>query len=54
MKKVYEITKYVLAESPHEAIHKEASGEITDVKLTTHSADLFLDSLHTKAQSKNP
>ena len=48
MKKVYEIRKYVVAESITQAIKIEKSFEPDEVYITKHSTDILLDDLHTK------
>lgn len=48
MKKVYEITKYIVAESIKEALENEKSSEVVEIYLTKHSEDILLDYLHSK------
>lgn len=50
MKKVYQITKFVVAESIDEALNLEKEGEVEEIFLTKHSMDLLLDSLHTRKE----
>lgn len=50
MKKVYQITKFVVAESIEEALTLEKDGQVEEIFLTKHSMDLLLDTLHTKKE----
>lgn len=48
MKKVYEIRKYVVANNIKQALRLEKLQEVSEIYLTNHSANLLLDSLHSK------
>ena len=48
MKKVYQITKFVVAESVEEATKIENKWPVEEVLLTKHSSDILLDELHNK------
>ena len=52
MKKVYQITKFVVARSVKEAIKEESKVEITEIFLTKHSTNLLLDDLHSTPKEK--
>lgn len=46
MKKVYQITKFVVASSIKEAIRVEKDYKVEDCYITNHSRDILLESLH--------
>jgi len=48
MKKVYQITKFVLAKNAKEEYEVEKEYPAEEVMLTKHSTDILLDSIHKK------